>query len=62
MFSLVDLGEDNDTRLKMPAELEADRQAAGGKETVEAARKTTTEMAEQHGEQPAKVDSQSRAK
>lgn len=58
----MDLGEDNDTRLKMPAELEADRRAAGGKETVEAAKKATTEMAEQHGEQPTKVVSQIQTK
>ncbi|CAF1019078.1 unnamed protein product [Rotaria sordida] len=51
---LVDLGEDNDTRLKMPSEIEAENQASGGKETVEAAQVTTTEMAEKAGEKPAK--------
>ena len=54
-FSLVDLGEENETKLKMPAELEAARQAAGGKETVEAAKLVTTEMAEQAGERPTRV-------
>lgn len=52
---LVDLGEDNVTTLKMPAELEADKRAAGGKETVEAAKMATTEMAENAGESPVKV-------
>lgn len=51
----MDLGEENETKLKMPGEIEADKQAAGGKETVEAAKMTTTEMAENAGEQPAKV-------
>jgi hypothetical protein len=49
------LGEENDTRLKMPGELEADKQAAGGKETVEASKMAATEMAENAGEHPAKV-------
>jgi hypothetical protein len=49
------LGEENDTKLKMPAELEADKQAAGGRETVEASKMATTEMAENAGESPTKV-------
>jgi hypothetical protein len=49
------LGEENDTKLKMPGELEADKQAAGGKETVEASKMAATEMAENAGEHPAKV-------
>jgi hypothetical protein len=55
-FSLVDLGDENDTKLKMPAELEADKRAAGGKETVEASKMATTEMAENAGETPTKVN------
>ncbi|CAF1232646.1 unnamed protein product, partial [Didymodactylos carnosus] len=46
---LVDLGPDNETTLKMPEEIEAEKQASG-KETVEAARMVTTEMAEKAGE------------
>ncbi|UJR16391.1 hypothetical protein I4U23_003294 [Adineta vaga] len=57
---LVDLGEENETKLKMPAEIEADKQAAGGKETVEAAEMVTTEMAENAGESPAKGSDQMR--
>ncbi len=49
------MGEENDTKLKMPAELEADKQAAGGRETVEASKMATTEMAENAGESPTKV-------
>jgi hypothetical protein len=55
-FSLVDLGEENDTKLKMPDEIEADKAAAGGKETVEASKMATTEMAENAGEHPTKVN------
>lgn len=55
LFSLIDLGEENVTELKMPSEIEADKQAVGGKETVEAAKKATTEMAENAGESPVKV-------
>ncbi|CAF4056400.1 unnamed protein product [Rotaria sp. Silwood2] len=51
---LVDLGEENDTQLKMPFEIEAEKQASGGKETAEAAQITTTEMAENAGEKPVK--------
>ncbi len=54
-FSLVDLGEENVTKLKMPAEIEADRQAADGRETVEAAEMAATKMAEKAGESPTKV-------
>ena len=54
-FSLVDLGEDNVTTLKTPDEIEADKRAAGGKETVEASKMATAEMAENAGEEPAKV-------
>ncbi|CAF3414576.1 unnamed protein product [Rotaria sp. Silwood1] len=54
LMRLVDLGDDNDTQLKMPGQIEAENQAAGGKETVEAAQVTTTAMAEQAGEKPAK--------
>jgi hypothetical protein len=49
------LGQENVTKLKMPDEIEADKQAAGGKETVEAAKMATTEMAENAGEKPTKV-------
>jgi hypothetical protein len=54
-LSLVDLGEENVTKLKMPDEIEADKRAAGGRETVEAAKMATTEMAENAGEHPIKV-------
>lgn len=53
---LVDLGEENDRTLKMPAELAAEREAAGGKEMVETAEKATTQMAEEAGEKPTKVN------
>lgn len=43
------------TKLKTPDEIEADKRAAGGKETVEASKMATTEMAENAGEDPAKV-------
>lgn len=56
IFSLVDLGEDNDRNLKMPSEIAADKAAAGGTETVETAQKATTQMAEQAGEKPTKVN------
>ncbi|CAF1516160.1 unnamed protein product, partial [Didymodactylos carnosus] len=46
---LVDLGPDNETELKMPDQLEAEKQASG-KETVEASRMITTKMAEKAGE------------
>ena len=39
----------------MPEEIEADKQASGGKETVEASKMATTEMAENAGEHPVKV-------
>ncbi len=39
----------------MPAEIEADRQAADGRETVEAAEMAATKMAEKAGESPTKV-------
>lgn len=57
LFRIVDLGEDNDRRLKSPEELQAERAAAaaGRKETVEAAEMVTTEMAENAGENPPKV-------
>lgn len=55
IFSLVDLGEDNDKSLKMPSEIAAERAAAGGIEVVETAEKTTVQMAEQAGEKPTKV-------
>jgi hypothetical protein len=42
------------TKLKMPAEIAADKEASG-KETVEAAAMATTEMAEKAGENPTKV-------
>lgn len=54
-FSLVDLGEDNITKLKLADEIEAERQASGGKETVEAAEAATIMMAEKAGEKPTKV-------
>ncbi|CAF0891625.1 unnamed protein product [Adineta steineri] len=57
---LVDLGEENVTKLKMPEEIEADKRAAGGKETVEASKMATTEMAENAGEHPAKGTDQMR--
>jgi len=46
------LGEENETKLKMPSEIEADKEASGGRATVEAAQMTTTEMAENAGESP----------
>jgi hypothetical protein len=52
------LGEENNTKLKMPAEIEADKAAAGGKETVEASKMATTEMAENAGEKPTKVSTE----
>jgi len=52
------LGEENETKLKMPAEIEADKQASGGRETVEASKMTTTEMAENAGENPTKVSTE----
>ncbi|CAF1153090.1 unnamed protein product [Adineta ricciae] len=58
---LVDLGEENETKLKLPGEIEADKRAADGKETVEAAEMTTTEMAENAGEKPTKGTDQMRA-
>ncbi|UJR30086.1 hypothetical protein I4U23_017627 [Adineta vaga] len=51
---LVDLGDENDRNLKMPSELAAEKEAAGGTEVVETAEKATTQMAEQAGEKPAK--------
>jgi hypothetical protein len=56
IFSLVDLGEDNDRNLKMPSEIAAEKAAAGGTETVETAEKATVQMAEQAGERPLKVN------
>jgi len=50
------LGEENDRNLKMPTEIAAEKVAAGGTETVEAAQKATTQMAEQAGERPVMVD------
>jgi hypothetical protein len=52
------LGEENETKLKMPAEIEADKQASGGRETVEASKMATTEMAENAGEKPTIVSTQ----
>ena len=40
----------------MPSEIAAEKAAEGGIETVEATQKATTEMAEQAGEKPAKVN------
>ena len=54
--SLVDLGEENDRNLKMPSEIAAEKAASDGQELVETAAKTTTQMAEQAGEKPAKVN------
>ncbi|CAF3892149.1 unnamed protein product [Adineta steineri] len=51
---LVDLGEENDRELKMPSEIAAEKEAAGGAEVVESAEKATTQMAEQAGEKPSK--------
>ena len=59
-LSLVDLGEENMTKLKMPEEIEAEKRAAGGRETVEAAKMATTEMAENAGEHPTKVSTKTR--
>ncbi len=56
IFSLVDLGEDNDRNLKMPSQIAAEKAAAGGIETVESAEKAATQMAEQAGEKPATVN------
>lgn len=55
MFSLVDLGEDNDRNLKMPAQIAAEM-AATDREPVETAEKATVEMAEHAGEPVAKVN------
>ncbi|CAF4534951.1 unnamed protein product, partial [Didymodactylos carnosus] len=44
-----DLVPDNETQLKMPDQLEAEKQASG-KGTVEASRMITTKMAEKAGE------------
>jgi hypothetical protein len=55
IFSLVDLGEENDRTLKMPAEIAADK-AETGIEVVETAEKTTVQMAEQAGERQTKVN------
>ncbi|CAF1211187.1 unnamed protein product, partial [Adineta ricciae] len=57
---LVDLGEDNDRNLKMSSEIAAEKAASGGQELVETAAKTTTQMAEQAGEKPAKSSDQMR--
>ncbi|CAF3679271.1 unnamed protein product, partial [Rotaria sordida] len=51
---LVDLGADNDTTLKSPFDIVAEKVAAGGTEIVESAQKATTQMAEQAGEKPIK--------
>ncbi len=56
IFSLVDLGEDNDRTLKMPSQIAAEKAAAGGIETVETSEKAATQMAEQAGEKPATVN------
>ncbi len=56
IFSLVDLGEDNDRNLKMPSQIAAEKAAAGGIETVETSEKAATQMAEQAGEKPATVN------
>lgn len=40
----------------MPSEIAANIAAAGGTETVETAEKATTQMAEQAGEKPVKVN------
>jgi len=56
VFSLVDLGEDNDRNLKMPGQIAAEI-AATGREPVETAEKATIEMAEHAGEPLAKVKS-----
>lgn len=56
LFSLVDLGEENDKTLKMPSQIAAEQAAAGGVETVESAEKTATQMAEQAGEKNIKVN------
>ncbi|CAF3793314.1 unnamed protein product, partial [Rotaria sp. Silwood1] len=53
---LVDLGKKNDTTLKSPFDIAAEKAASGGKETVEAAQITTTQMAEQAGEIPIKCE------
>ncbi|CAF3798250.1 unnamed protein product, partial [Rotaria sordida] len=51
---LVDLADKNDATLKSPSDIAAEKAASGGKETVEAAQITTTQMAEQAGEVPIK--------
>ncbi len=56
------MGEDNDTNLKMPSQIAAENAAAGGVETVETAEKAATQMAEQAGETPAKVNKLTRRK
>lgn len=50
------MGEDNDRTLKLPGDIEAEKAAAGGKETVENAEQVATKMAENAGESPAKVN------
>lgn len=52
----MDLGEENVTELKMPSELEAERQASDSQEPVESAAVTTTQMAERSGERLTKVN------
>ncbi|CAF0944426.1 unnamed protein product [Didymodactylos carnosus] len=46
---LVDLGSQNQTKLKLPDEIQSDLIESGGRETVEAGRKVATEMAENSG-------------
>ncbi len=50
------MGEDNDRDLKMPSQIAAEKAAAGGVETVETSEKAATQMAEQAGEHPVKVN------
>ncbi len=50
------MGEDNDRDLKMPSQIAAEKAAAGGTEMVETAEKVTTQMAEEAGERPVKVN------
>ena len=54
------MGDENDRNLKMSEEIAAEKAAAGGTEVVETAEKATTEMAEQAGEKPTKVNRKKR--
>ncbi|CAF3838256.1 unnamed protein product [Rotaria magnacalcarata] len=56
---LTDLGEDNIKKLKMPIEIQAERQASGGQELGEQVPMTTPQMAARAGARAAKFSSTS---